>query len=63
MNEKTKKVWSMDKTYQLGIRCILSFLNPVLEEEKEYKIEDNPWMFRQVICFCEQWYYKINCKY
>ena len=32
----------MDKTYQLGIRCILSFLNPVLEDEKEYKIEDNP---------------------
>ena len=34
-----------------------------LEEEKEYKIEDNSWMFRQVICFCERWYYKINYKY
>ena len=31
-----------------------------LEEEKEYKIEDNPWMFRQVICFCERWYYKFT---
>ena len=34
-----------------------------LEEEKEYKLEDNPWMFRQVICTCERWYYKINYKY
>ena len=25
-----------------------------LEEEKEYKIEDDPWMSRQVTCFCEQ---------
>ena len=34
-----------------------------LEEEKEYKIEDNPWMFQQVICTCEWRYYKINYKY
>ena len=34
-----------------------------LEEEKEYKVKDNPWMFQQVICFCERWYYKINYKY
>ena len=24
-----------------------------LEEKKEYKTEDNPWMFRRVICTCE----------
>ena len=33
-----------------------------LEEEKEYKTEDNPWMFRQVICNCEQWHCKIGYK-
>ena len=35
----------------------------LLEEEKEYKTEDNPWVFRQVICTCEQRYCKINYKY
>ena len=34
-----------------------------LEEEKEYKMEDNSWTFWQVICFCERWYYKIKYKY
>ena len=31
-----------------------------LKEEKEYKTEDNPWRFRQVICFCELWYCKFT---
>ena len=35
----------------------------LLEEEKEYKTEDNPWVFRRVICTCEQRYCKINYKY
>ena len=34
-----------------------------LEEEKEYKIEDIPKMFRRVIFTCEQPYCKINYKY
>ena len=31
-----------------------------LKKEKEYKTENNPWRFRQVICFCERWYYKFT---
>ena len=62
MNEKTSKVWSMDKTYQLGISVYIVLSDSRLEEEKEYKIEDNPWVFGKVICFYEWWYYKINYK-
>ena len=52
--------WIKPITQVLG----LDFLSEsCLEEKKEYKIEDKPWMFRQVIWFCEQWYYKINFKY
>ena len=34
-----------------------------LEEEKEYKTEDNPWMFQRVICTCERRYCKIKRRY
>ena len=34
-----------------------------LEKEKEYKIENNPWVFQRVIFTCEQQYYKINYIY
>ena len=38
MNEKTHKVWSMEKTYKLGVRCIFSFLNPVQKMRKGVKL-------------------------
>ena len=34
-----------------------------LEEGKEYKTEDNPLVFWQVICACERRYCKINYRY
>ena len=34
-----------------------------LEEEKEYKTDDTPWMFHRVSCTCEQRFCKINYKY
>ena len=42
MNAKTNKVWSMDKTYQLSIKVYILLAESHLEEENEYKIEDNP---------------------
>ena len=34
-----------------------------LEEGKEYKTEDNPWMFQRVSCSREQWFCEISYKY
>ena len=57
--------WEQLLLNQLGIKRISSFLlvESRLEEKNEYKIEDNPWMFWQVLCFCKPWYFKINYKY
>ena len=57
--EVLKNTWQQLVLNQLGIRCS----ECRLEEEKEYKIEDNPRMFWWVICTCDQRYYKINYKY
>ena len=51
MNEKTNKVWSIDKTYQLGIGCIFSFLNPVKKRRKSMKLRMTPECLDKLLVF------------
>ena len=48
-----------DASESVSYEVYILLSESLLEEEKEYKTEDNPWEFRRVICTCEQQYCKI----
>ena len=50
---------STDASESVSYEVYILLSESLLEEEKEYKTEDNPWVFRRVICTCEQQYCKI----
>ena len=41
----------MDKSYQSGIRCIFSFLNPILKRRKSIKFRITPKCFDKLFVF------------
>ena len=48
-----------DASESVSYEVYILLSESLLEEEKEYKTEDNPWVFWPVICTCEQRYCKI----
>ena len=51
MNEKTKKVGSMNKTYHSGVRFIFPFWIPFRREKRSIKLRINPEFFDKLSDF------------